>query len=57
MSFIYPEKDKRGKECKMLYGNYGRERSEENPRDLVDDLKIRIGYKLVKGFNMSDDRE
>ena len=35
---------------KCRYGNYGLMRKE--PRDLVDDLKVGIGYKLVKGFTM-----
>lgn len=41
-------------DCRLdrRYGKYGQMRNEDNPRDLTDDLKIRMGFKLVKGFNM-----
>jgi len=44
------DKCKHGKSfcCECAYGKYGNQRSEEKPRDLVDDLKTPIGYKLLK---------
>jgi len=41
--------------CACKYGKYGLQRSEDNPRDLVDDLKISLGCKLVYGFNLKKD--
>ncbi len=39
--------------CLCKYGNFGQQRSEDNPRDLVDDLKTPVGYKIEKGLGMS----
>lgn len=36
------------------YGNHGQQRGEDNPRDLTDDIKVPIGYKLIKAYNMND---
>ena len=34
----------------LRYGRYGMKW--ERPRDLVDDIKAGLGFKLVKGFNL-----
>lgn len=36
--------------CQRKYGRYGQQM--ERPRDLVDDFRIGIGFKLMKGFNL-----
>jgi len=39
------------------YGRYGQSRSEERPFDLVDEMRMRNGYKLVKGFGMINENK
>ena len=37
--------------------NYGQIREEQDrPRDMVDDINMRVGYKLLAGFGLRDKR-